>query len=336
MLLAPPFVYVYYTFIRVWVMITPAVGVAPSRRSRTCGTRVSTAWRTCFLPEGSLEIDAKQRPFASIDAMRHQVARVLDHQSFSRSRGPARLLKHLADRLAFNGGLPVTQTELAKVLGLPRDFDPSRNPLVRMHMSKLRRMLSRYAAGDGRNDEVVLELPRNSYQLRAHASPTPAAAVGEGSLNGNVAAAASSRSLVLVSEFVSPAEPTLGAALARSLASLLVAELLDSPHLAAIGPLYRSRLAADKASVAETAQRLSVQLYLDGEITCGGRGLQLCLQLVHAETGATHWTDWLDDPTSLADDSIDLTAKLLAVRIAERLRRCPALDPSGLAVGTNA
>ena len=172
-------------------------------------------------------MDAKQRPFASIDAMRHQVARVLDHQSFSRSRGPARLLKHLADRLAFNGGLPVTQTELAKVLGLPRDFDPSRNPLVRMHMSKLRRMLSRYAAGDGRNDEVVLELPRNSYQLRAYASPTPAAAVGEGSLNGNVAAAASSRSLVLVSEFVSPAEPTLGAALARSLASLLVAELLN-------------------------------------------------------------------------------------------------------------
>lgn len=300
-------------------------------------------------------MDAKQRSFASIDAMRHQVARVLDHQSFSRSRGPARVLKHLADRLACNGGLPVTQIELAKVLGLPRDFDPSSNPLVRMHMSKLRRMLARYAAGDGCNDEVVLELPCNSYQLRAYASPTQLAAVGEGSLNGNgvaphsahpsaslgrngtgIAAAASFRSLVLVSEFASPAEPALGAALARSLASLLVAELFDHPHLAAIGPLYRARLATDKATVAETAQRLSVRLYLDGEITCGRRGLQLCLQLVHAETGATHWTDWLDDPTSLADDSIDLTASLLAVRIAERLRRCPTLDPSGLAVSTNA
>lgn len=300
-------------------------------------------------------MDAKQRSFASIDAMRHQVARVLDHQSFSRSRGPARLLKHLADRLACNGGLPVTQAELAIVLGLPRDFDPSRNPLVRMHMSKLRRMLTRYAVGDGRNDEVVLELPRNSYQLRAYTSPAHAAAARERSLNGNgvaphsahlsaslgrngngIAATASFRSLVLVSEFVSPAEPALGPALARSLASLLVAELFDNPHFAAIGPLYRSRLAADKASVAETAQRLSVQLYIDGEITCGGRGLQLCLQLVHAETGATHWTDWLDDPALLADDSIDLTARLLAVRIADRLRRCPTPDPYGLAVSTNA
>jgi hypothetical protein len=170
-------------------------------------------------------MDAKQRSFASIDAMRHQVAHVLDHQSFSRSRGPARLLKHLADRLACNGGLPVTQTELAKVLKLPSDFDPSSNPLVRMHMSKLRRMLARYAAGDGRNDEVVLELPCNSYQLRAYASPTQLAAVGEGALNGNDIAVAFLRSLVLVSEFVSPAEPALGAALARSLASLLVAGL---------------------------------------------------------------------------------------------------------------
>jgi len=300
-------------------------------------------------------MDAKQRPLVSIDAMRHQVARVLDHQSFSRSRGPARLLKHLADRLASNGGLPVTQTELAKVLGLPKDFDPSRNPLVRMHMSKLRRMLARYFAGDGCNDPVVLELPRNSYQLRAYASPTQAATAGTEAMNGNgaaahpahptasvgqngngIAAAAPLRSLVLVSEFVSPAEPALGAALARSLASLLVAELFDSPHLAAIGPLYRSRLATDKASIAETAQRLGVQLYIDGEITCGRRGLQLCLRLVHAETGATHWTDWLDDPASLADDSIDPTARLLAVRIADRLCRCPAPDPSGLAVGMNA
>lgn len=286
-------------------------------------------------------MDARQRTIAPVDAMRRQVARVLDHSSFGRSRGPARVLAHLAERLVTTGGIPVTQLELARVLGLAQDFDPARNPLVRMHMSKLRRMLKAYAAGDGRDDAVVLELPRNSYQLRAYLTVDEGtAAIPGGSddqLAGSTAvgddaggphlhaANGSSRPMhrpaVLISEFDGRANPPPGANFTRMLASLLVAELFDSPTAAAIGPVYQAKLETERTTIADVAGRCGAAFYLDGTVGLGLRGVQVTTRLVHAATGAVHWTDWLDDPTNLGHDNVEQAAQLLAIRIADRVRR---------------
>jgi hypothetical protein len=93
----------------------------------------------------------KPRTVATVGATLRQVAKVLNQPAFVRSRGSAKLLTVLSERLANRGGSPATQAELAKVLGLPDDFDPLRNPLVRIHVSKLRQLLQKYARTDGAN-----------------------------------------------------------------------------------------------------------------------------------------------------------------------------------------
>ena len=48
-------------------------------------------------------------------------------------------------------------------LGRNSNFDPQTNPIVRVEAGRLRQALDRYYAGSGRNDELVIELPRGSY-----------------------------------------------------------------------------------------------------------------------------------------------------------------------------
>jgi len=48
-------------------------------------------------------------------------------------------------------------------LGRDDDFDPQADPIVRVEAGRLRRALGRYYGSDGRNDPLVIELPRGSY-----------------------------------------------------------------------------------------------------------------------------------------------------------------------------
>lgn len=275
-------------------------------------------------------------PSASVDQLEKQVIRVLNHRSFAKSRGPARLLRHLADLMISNGGRPATQGELARVLELPTAFDPNHSPLVRMHMSKLRRMLQNYAIGDGTHDAVVLELPRSSYMIRAYlragrseraddhggASHAAASRIGATGLQ-------SLRQLLVVVQFECFTQPQELTGLSRVLASTLVAELVGSARFAAIGPLLRDRVHAANKSIPEAVQHCGVTLYLDGEIALGGRGVQVTSRLMTATGSKPLWTDWIDDPlSSLSADGRSDAAEHLAKRVACRLDECPGLSES--------
>ncbi len=277
-------------------------------------------------------MDLKSSKVAPLEATLQQVARVLNHPSFSRSQGPARLLMYLAEQLSANGGCPANQAELARVLGLPEDFDPTRNPLVRMHMSKLRRKLETYRRGDGQADAVAISIPRNSYRLQGLLTGVP---LGEGRSDGasgellSPAAAALARTLVLVSEFSSGDNE---AGFTRGIAFWLVAELAEMRWIAAVGPILRERMAEQAEAVDSLARRYHVPFALGGSFSRSDRGVQISLQLVNASTGTCCWADWFDDPTDLARDSFEHATRQLASRVADRLRQCPMAPSDSAAV----
>jgi hypothetical protein len=295
-------------------------------------------------------MDPKRRVVASLEATRQQVAQVLNHHSFARSRGPARLLMHLAEQLATNGGCPASQLELARVLGLPEGFDPNRNPLVRMHMSKLRRMLDRYARGDGRHDPVVLEIPRNNYRLVGLVGCTAAPVAGPAESSQAMPARqrpTADRPLLMIVEFEGDADfdgvrefnaaagPAKGpeivnAGFARDLAFWLVAELLESRHVVAVGPLLQERVRRERSPIGAIARRCGAPYYLVGEFSEGRRGLQLAVRVMETATGSAAWTDWMDDPTDLVVDGSCEAARRLATRIVNRLQGCPIGDGAGI------
>jgi hypothetical protein len=62
-----------------------------------------------------------------------------------------------------------------QALGRGESFDPQTDPIVRVEAGRLRRALARHYAGAGRNDPVMIDLPRGSYVPMFHAR-TPRAA----------------------------------------------------------------------------------------------------------------------------------------------------------------
>lgn len=278
-----------------------------------------------FLFEMAHGMDLKSLQVAPLEATLQQVARVLNHSSFSRSQGPARLLMYLAEQLSANGGCPANQAELARVLGLPQDFDPTRNPLVRMHMSKLRRKLETYRRGDGQDDAVAITIPRNSYRLQGYVTGAAVLEPAEepAANGGSLTVAGLERTLVLVSEFACDDAETGNASCTRWIAFWLLAELVEMRWIAAVGPILRERINGEAEAIDSLARRYHVPFALAGSFSRGERGVQISVQLINAATGSCCWADWFDDPTDLSRDSLDYAARRLASRVADRLRQCP-------------
>jgi hypothetical protein len=54
-------------------------------------------------------------------------------------------------------------TIAVEALGRGKDFDPQLDPIVRVEAGRLRRAMTRYYAGPGAADAVVIEIPRGTY-----------------------------------------------------------------------------------------------------------------------------------------------------------------------------
>src|SRR6185295_13107630 len=64
-------------------------------------------------------------------------------------------------------------TIAVEVFGRPADFDAQNDPLVRVEAGRLRRRLAEYYAGEGKGDELRVDLPRGGYSV-VWSYPAPA------------------------------------------------------------------------------------------------------------------------------------------------------------------
>ena len=91
--------------------------------------------------------------------------KILNSKPFEGKEIYKELLKYLVDKY-FQGETPKEITIAIDVLKQDTDFNPSENPIVRVHMHKLRKMLEQYYQNEGKNDEVKLKIPKGHYQVQ--------------------------------------------------------------------------------------------------------------------------------------------------------------------------
>src|SRR5215470_85548 len=98
------------------------------------------------------------------EAVRAQLTRVLGSKVFCHSDRMSRFL-----RLAVEATLHQEQSELKEyLLGVEvfdrnGDYDPRVDPIVRVEARRLRSKLAQYYETEGRNDPILIALPRGSY-----------------------------------------------------------------------------------------------------------------------------------------------------------------------------
>jgi TolB-like protein/Flp pilus assembly protein TadD len=101
---------------------------------------------------------------SDVDAARRQLNRVLASEGFNRNERLARFLRFVVEQHLEGKDSEIKESVIAiEVFGRGADHDPKQNSIVRNEAARLRARLNEYYVGDGKNDALVIELPKGGY-----------------------------------------------------------------------------------------------------------------------------------------------------------------------------
>ncbi len=101
-----------------------------------------------------------------IESIHEQVQRILSSRRFAGSERHCRLLRYLLEQTLEGRGDQLKEYVLGvEVFDRQSSFDPQTDPIVRSELSRLRAKLKDYYEGEGRDDSVIIDLPKRSYSL---------------------------------------------------------------------------------------------------------------------------------------------------------------------------
>ena len=110
------------------------------------------------------------------EAIRAALDRVMASDGFARSGRARELLAYVAEEaLAGRGDRINSKTIAQDVFGRDEAFDASADPLVRVQMGRTRNLLEAYYQEEGRDDPVLIEIPRGTYRPDFRPREAPAA-----------------------------------------------------------------------------------------------------------------------------------------------------------------
>src|SRR6516225_7882634 len=101
---------------------------------------------------------------SEVEAARRQLERVLASPGFSRNERLSRFLRFVVEQHLAGRDDELKESVIAvEVLGRSPDHDPKQDSIVRTEAARLRVRLSEYYLGDGKDDPLVIELPKGGY-----------------------------------------------------------------------------------------------------------------------------------------------------------------------------
>src|SRR5271155_62243 len=98
------------------------------------------------------------------EAASRQLERVLASAGFLRNERMSRFLRFLAERHLEGHGNQLKESVIAvEVFARKPDHDPLQDSIVRTEAGRLRGRLAEYYVGEGKDDAIVIELPKGGY-----------------------------------------------------------------------------------------------------------------------------------------------------------------------------
>jgi tetratricopeptide (TPR) repeat protein len=97
-------------------------------------------------------------------AVRRQLKRVLESSLFARSEQLSRLLRFVVEQRLEGRDRELKESVIGvEVFGRKPDYNPKFDPIVRTEARRLRARLSKYYDNEGKNDGLVIEIPKGGY-----------------------------------------------------------------------------------------------------------------------------------------------------------------------------
>ena len=93
-----------------------------------------------------------------------QLERICSNEGFAKKKLLCSMLTYIVtEYLAGRSEHIKGYTIATDVFGRSTDFDPDQNSLVRIHAGRLRRQLKLYYLDAGKNDPIIIEVPKGRY-----------------------------------------------------------------------------------------------------------------------------------------------------------------------------
>lgn len=279
----------------------------PRAKSHPAGNRQRTADAPVTRSDDSAARDARHasvirspgRPVIPDDEVTAAVGRIERARALRNSTQLRRLLRYLIDN-AQRGSDHALREIAVGVAALGRDpavFDPQRDPIVRTEARRLRSKLAQYYETEGRDDPLVIELPKGGYlpvlrrRLPPGAVPEPVVAV-------------------------LPFANFTGEASHEVFCDALTDEVIDAlTRISSLRVIARTSAFCYKGTregVPAIARALGAALVLEGSVQAAGERIRVIAQLVLGNTGWHVWSQAfegrmaeLDEiPVVLADEIV--------------------------------
>ncbi len=114
--------------------------------------------------------------FSGAEEPQAQIDRILQSETFHSAAVLRRLLRFLADKALSGEADQLNEYSIGvDALGKPSNYDPREDAIVRLHIGRIRQKLGDYYRNEGKDDPLILELPKGRFKLKWEVRSAPAA-----------------------------------------------------------------------------------------------------------------------------------------------------------------
>jgi TolB-like protein/tetratricopeptide (TPR) repeat protein len=277
-------------------------------------------------------------------AIREELGRVLASSAFAQNERLGRFLRFVVERhLESRSGECKESVIGVEVFGRRPDYDPNQDSIVRTEAGRLRSRLVEYYAGDGRDDPLIIEIPKGGYSpafRRPDVVRQPEPRVGW-RLRPMFVAGACSLAVVTAGFWVVhahrdpiriavlPLENLTREAGNEYFSDGLTDEIIHDLSLIE-GLQVRSRTSSyafkgKPRNARETGQELGVDYLLEGSVLRAGSRLRIDAQLIRASDDLPLWSEQFDreltDVFAIQDEISIGIVNSLRLRLGQGRRR---------------
>lgn len=172
-------------------------------------------------------------------------------------------------------------------------FDPGADAIVRVEAGRLRRLLEHYYMGEGKEDEVIIDLPKGKYEVFFSENTVG----NEKSASDpvlNAAAAPPTGPAIAVMPFEPFSEQKNMALFADGITEEIISQLSMSPSLYVISRKVTSYYKGKSVDIRELSKELETHYVLEGSIRQAGDNVRVSAQLLNGTNGSIIWSEKYD------------------------------------------
>jgi serine/threonine-protein kinase len=279
------------------------------------------------------------------DSIQQELDRVLSNPGFSRADRPCRFLRFIVEQTLEGNADQLKETVIGVAAFAKRpDYDPRVDSTVRIEAGKLRSRLEEYYRSDGKDDPLVIDLPKGSYVpvFRAGGPGVRSVrkasgwALAGGILAAIVIAAGIRRSIptrpalssIAVLPFLSLSPSPETEFFSDGLTDQLTATLSGIEGLRVTSRTSAFALKGAKSIIHEIGAKLNVAAVVEGSVQEDGGRLRITAQLIRTSDDNHLWSQTYErekkDVFALQDDISRSIAGALRVKLTATPRPVPS------------